>query len=286
MRPTEISQAVKNFGEMTHCLSETDLNREWSWKDYDEGLRFVFFRVYEELRQLGARLGRSRSMTDQPLTTAQHTLAQYHAAYRDLQAVLIGVSNADAARPPSDDEWSMRKALLHMIAAERTFFAVNCEALQHVRSGDGRPMEMSDEAWQAFWRGDNFDELKKEATTSELMVYYDQMHWRVLTELSDISEDELRTSVIFWESTPMPMEFRLHRFDAHLRQHTIQIEKTLQDLDVPLTEAKRLLRLIYAALAEVESQTIGVKDFGAVEQTEVLTLINAYYEEINEILKS
>ena len=28
----------------------------------------------------------------------------------------------------------------------------------------------------------------------------------------------------------MPIEFRLHRFDSHLRQHTIQAEKTLAGL--------------------------------------------------------
>ena len=89
---------------------------------------------------------------------------------------------------------------------------------------------------------------------------------------------------IFWESTPMPLEFRLHRFDAHLRQHTIQIEKTLKAIGLPFTEAKRLLRLIYAALADVENQAIGLEDFGGLEQAKVVTLINDYSNEVNEIL--
>lgn len=286
MKPTDIDQAVQNFAGMTHNLGDSDLNREWSWKGYEEGLRFVFFRVYEDLRQLGARLGRLRSKTNQPLTTAQYILAQYYAAYRDLQAVLIGVSDADAARPPAEDEWPVRKALLHIIAAERTFFAINLDALQQRRGGEARPQEMSDEAWEAFWHGDEFDGLKKSAPMSELMAYYERLHWWVLAELAGISDEELGTPVVFWESTPMSLEFRLHRFDSHMRQHTIQIEKTLQALQMSLPESKRLLRLIYAALAEAEGHTIGLEDFGIAERAEVVTLMNLYCDEIDELMRA
>jgi hypothetical protein len=285
MKPTKLSQAVQKFAEITHRLKDSELDSEWTWKEYDEGVRFAFFRVYEELHQLGARLGSSRSSSHHPLTTAQRTLGQYHAAYRDLQAVLIGVSDADAARPPADGEWPVRETLAHMIGAERAFFAVNLDALQRVRSKDGRPLEMSDEDWETFWRGDAFDELKKEAALSELVAYHDDLHWRIETELAGISEEELLTPVVFWESTPFPLEFRLHRFDAHLRQHTIQIEKTLEAINIPFTEAKRLLHLIYAALAVVESQTIGAEAFGEAEQGQVQALINGYTNEINQILK-
>ncbi|MCK4899736.1 MAG: DinB family protein [Anaerolineales bacterium] len=285
MKPTKLSQAVQNYAEITHLLTDSELDSEWSWKDYNEGVRFAFFRIYEELRQLASRLGSSRSSSSQPLTTAQLTLAQYHAAYRDLQAVLIGVSDAESVRPPAENEWPVREALVHIISAERAFFAVNLDALERMRSEDGRPLEMSEEAWDVFWMGDTFKKLKEGAASSELLAYYDKLHWRILTELTGITEDELLTPVVFWESTPMSLEFRTHRFDAHLRQHTIQVEKTLEAINIPFTEAKRLLRLIYAALAEVETQTIGAWDFGAAEQGKVLGLINGYTDEINEILK-
>jgi hypothetical protein len=50
----------------------------------------------------------------------------------------------------------------------------------------------------------------------------------------------------------MPIRFRLHRFEEHLRQHTIQLDKTLAAIRPP-TEAHRLVRNIYNALADVES---------------------------------
>ena len=92
---TEITliQAVEKFAAVTYGLSDDNLDRAWSWWAYDEGVRFAFFRVYEELRELAATLITERTTRGKPITTAQHSLAQYHAAYRDLQAVLIGVDD-------------------------------------------------------------------------------------------------------------------------------------------------------------------------------------------------
>ncbi len=53
----------------------------------------------------------------------------------------------------------------------------------------------------------------------------------------------------------MPLRFRLHRFEEHLRQHTIQLDKTLVAIDRVPTEAQRLVRNIYNALADVETES-------------------------------
>ena len=67
----------------------------------------------------------------------------------------------------------------------------------------------------------------------------------------------------------MPLEFRLHRFSSHMRQHTIQVEKTLVMLGCPPSETWRLLRIIYSALAAVESVTIGDESFDLKRQNEL-----------------
>lgn len=284
MNGTNLLRAVEKFASLTQPLSGTDLEREWSWMEYSEGVRFAFFRVYEELRQLAARLGTIRANSDYSLTNAQRTLAQYHSAYRDLQAILLGISDENALHSPAEDEWPVREVLIHVIAAERAFFAVNFDALERVRTGDGRPLEMSEEAWQAIWVGDTFDQHKESAPSSELLAYYGELHRRVLGEFAGITEDELSIPAVFWESSPMTVEFRLHRFDAHLRQHTVQAEKTLEAIGFPLGEAKRLLRLIYAALAEAEGPTIGAWDLGLEKQEMVANQIAEYTNEIAKTL--
>jgi hypothetical protein len=61
----------------------------------------------------------------------------------------------------------------------------------------------------------------------------------------------------------MPVQFRLLRFDSHLRQHTIQVEKTLEATGRGPNEARRLIRILYAALAELEAALLGFQPEGA-----------------------
>ena len=82
----------------------------------------------------------------------------------------------------------------------------------------------------------------------------------------------------------MSLRFRLHRFDSHLRQHVVQIEKTLESIGRSPNEAQRLLRLIYAALAEVEGATIGDWEVGAALRHEAAEEIAARAGEIADIL--
>jgi hypothetical protein len=82
----------------------------------------------------------------------------------------------------------------------------------------------------------------------------------------------------------MTVEFRLHRLDSHLRQRTVQIELLLEGLGQTPGEAKRLLRLVYAALAEVEAVIIGDWTLGKGEQQELAAEIRLRVEEIGEIV--
>ena len=63
----------------------------------------------------------------------------------------------------------------------------------------------------------------------------------------------------FWEETRFPIQHRLHRYEAHYTQHTIQIDKTLAAIGNAPTESMRLIRKLYAALAEAEGMMIGLE---------------------------
>jgi hypothetical protein len=250
--------AVGQFSALTQGFSDSDLNRPWGWREYDEGIRFAFFRIYEELCQLAARLESAA-----PDSTARRILSQYHVAYRELQAVLLGVSDDLAAQPPAEGEWPAREALAHIVQAERGFFTTNHFGLQHLRQGLADPFEMTEEIWNNFWADAPFAELSERGALSEILAYQARLHPRILAAFADVSADELRAPIKFWESELLPLEFRLHRFTSHLRQHTIQIEKTLAALGRSPTEAARLLRLIYAALGAAEGATLGAEDSDA-----------------------
>lgn len=251
--------AMTEFARLTWGLTDADLEIAWEWQDYQEGVRFSFFRNYETLRELVVRLAAERLSLGQASTSAQRILAQYHAAFRDLQAVLLGYDAARLEQVPAEGEWSARQALDHMIRAERNFYFMVHFALQDARSGDGRLTEATEAMWDEFWQGDPYSGLRDAGSPQDMLAYYEKLHTRILDEFVDISEAELDAPAVFWENQPYPIRFRLHRFDSHLRQHTIQIEKTLLAIGGPLNEARRLLRLIFAALAEAEGVVLGTR---------------------------
>ena len=290
MTELNLTQAVEKFALTTCHLTDDDIDRKWDWRAYREGVRYAMFRTYEELRTLAAKLIAERTTKGPPFSTAHHALAQYHAAYRDLQAILIGTDEALLNKPPVPNEWPLRIILGHILIAEREFFARIWHAVQHYRSSEvaeeekPTPLEMTDEEVAEFVGSyDEFERTMNRLSISGITAFYDSLHKRVLRELTDIKGFELEAESLWWEGTPFTVEFRLHRLDAHLRQHTVQIEKTLEALVGPPSEARRLLRLIYAALADVDSMIIGDWGFGKTERHELAGKISVRADEVSAI---
>jgi len=283
---TTLAQSVDKFAHITQAVPDARLERAWAWGAYDsEGVRFAFFRTYEELRELAARMASERAAHGQAISSAQRILAQYHAAYRDLQAVLLGIAPDQVDRAPAEGEWPLRKVVAHIVRADLGFYGVVRYALDRHRTADGRPAEIPDEAWDSIiGEGESSFQAIMEGPFADLQTYYNAFHERVLQEFADISPEELDKPSMYWEGTEMRLRFRLHRFDSHMRQHTVQIEKTLEGIGHRLNEAKRLLRLIYAALAEAEGAAIGAWELAADHRREVAAKIGARADEIGEIL--
>ncbi len=286
MAGVSLEQAVFAFADLTHAIKDEDLERKWAWQDYEEGVRFAFFRNYEDLRSLATKLDHMRITSGMAPTSAQCVLSQYHQAYRDLQAVLLGADESLAQQFPAEGEWSLWDTLVHIVKAEGTFFAINLYALDGARSQDGRPLDMPEEAWDEFWANDPYKTIFDSRRIGDLLSYYDQLHTRVMQEFSGVSEAELDLPVLFWENKTMPLRFRLHRFDSHMRQHTIQAEKVWNTIRPPINEAKRLLRLIYHALAEVEGTCLGIPELGRQERDDIARQIANRTQEIARVLAS
>jgi hypothetical protein len=113
-----------------------------------------------------------------------------------------------------------------------------------------------------------------------MLAYYRAFHPEILKDFSTITDSELDLQSTFWEETRFPIHHCLHRFDAHLTQHTVQIDKTLVEIGRPPSEAKRLIRKIYAALAEAEAMMIGTEK---IDDTVILGTASSIVERTNEI---
>jgi hypothetical protein len=258
MFDTRLRQAIEDLATLMLPLSEKDLEREWVWKDHDEeGIRFAFFVTLQELRDLAVTLAKLRSNP----TAAQLILSQYHAAFLDLQAALLGLSSEEAERAPAEGEWSIQRAYAHILGTEINFTIVVRYALEGHRAGTWTPDRFSDADADRLAGINDEEYLALIKSPVDGMIAYDrELHERIIEEFSRITDQELDLPSTFWEETRFPIRHRLHRYEAHFVQHTVQIDKTLVAIGQAPTDSKRLLRKIFAALAEAEGSMIGVEN--------------------------
>lgn len=242
------TQAVERLVKASVHLSEADLDRTYVWRDYDDdGLRFALLTAHHILRDTAAAAAAARLRAGQPFTEAQRILAQVHEAYRDLTGALAGTSEAELDTAPPDGQWSLREVLKHMLGAEVSFLAAIEVGLDAVRAG--KPSEGSEAAWEAK-RHPPEDPAGSRVDALNALF---RSHVAILRALASMTDAELDTPTFFWEGAAYPARFRMHRFEEHVRQHTIQVDKTLVAIGHPPTEAERLVRIVYTALAGVES---------------------------------
>ena len=252
---TELINAVEDFSTLMLPVSEKELEREWIWKDHDEeGIRFAFFVTIQELRQLAVQLAANRK----PLTQAQHILGQYHKQFMDLQAAIFGLSKEDSERASAEGEWPVQQVYAHILGAEIGFSGVVRYALERHRAGAWKPERMSDEDETRIvgLTEDEYNTLMN-APFKDMLTFHREFHPGIIDEFSSITDAELELPSTFWEETRFPIRHRLHRYEAHFIQHTVQIDKTLVAIEQAPNESKRLIRYLFAALAEVNANLIG-----------------------------
>ena len=280
-----LTTAVENCTRLILPLTEKDLEREWIWKDHDEeGIRFACFVTLQELRHLAVTLTTLPASRNR--TPAQHILSQYHAAYMDLQATVLGLTDEDAEQIPSEGEWQVRKVYAHILGAEINFTIVIRYALEKHRTGTWTPEKISDEddSRLAGMSEAEYHALM-DSPLSNMLAFHRTLHATILDEFSSITNDELDLPSTFWEETRFPIQHRLHRYEAHFVQHTIQIDKTLVTIGQAPTESQRLIRKIYAALAEAEGQMLGAEKIDDTVILATASSIQARTKEIEKILK-
>ena len=247
-----VTEAVERLIAATVGLPDVDLDRPYAWEEYDEdGLRFALLTAHHELRDVTARAAAARLAAGRPFSEGQRILAQFHEAYRDLTGALAGTSEGDLDAVPPDAQWPLREILGHLLQAESGFLAAIEVALEAARAG--RAAVPDEVAFTAKRRAP----LDPAGSRADALQALFRSHVAILRALDGVTDGELDTPSYFWERTGYPIRFRMHRFEEHLRQHTIQVDKTLIAIGHPPSEAERLSRNLHTALAGLESVAAG-----------------------------
>ena len=260
-----VAAILESFDRGLRALDDSSLEAFWAWESYDEeGVRFGILRTTEQVGDAAIEIAARRLETGVGPTRAQRILGRYLVAWRELWSV---ADRADAVldTSPREGEWPLRTILDHLVEADLGFLVTIRNGLDQQRVGVAVTKSVgSDEQWLALaevedlaWRG-AFD-----GSLEDIRIFHRAARDRIVGRFAGLSDDELTATSPFWDGE-RPNRFRLGRFESHLRQHTIQIEKALQATIGPPREVERLLRLLARATGDVEAAAVGA-DPGLVE---------------------
>ncbi len=252
---TTLSPFIIDFASTVCRWPTSFLNvQTWGWDDY-QGVRYAPLHGAMALRALAGRLHAERTAAGKHITLAQHALADHQLAFRDLQALLLGCNDALLDVEPAPGAWPLRTIVAHVHSTERKFLATILNTL------DGGPPEELGAAAIATRTGERL-ETQHEGALDEIWSAYARVHAKVQEWLAFLEDEELQRASTMWEATPYTVLYRMHRFAAHVREHTSQVETTLHMLNGAPGEGALLARQLMAALAEVEGIRLGMGNLG------------------------
>jgi hypothetical protein len=257
---TSLTAAVRAFSDALVHVPDSTLTEPWSgvpgkgdWSEYSDNLGEIVFLIYQKLRELAGDIQNERMHRGFAPTRAQRILGQHRLAYRDLIGVLAGVHDDELDLAPLEAEWSIRGVIAHTSMAEWWAYRPHIRhALQLYRAGLP-PTELTANETV----GENGEPIDTFGPLPELIKRYEHFHTTVTREFASVTDAELRAPSAWWEREPVQVGFRLYRFDWHIRDHTVQIEKILEAIGHQRTETQLRARALYGALGEVEASLIG-----------------------------
>lgn len=225
-------------------VPDDSLERPWDWDGRGEiDLRYGFFHPIEDLEGTAAeidRLGDTRSRARVIVTPAA-------VAVWDLLGVLAGLTDGDLDADPGGGEWTIRLALAHTIASQRSYaLYTNWWRQQRIAAGTSPLPEPPDD----------LDGPKPEETYADGSL--EEVRARILGALdeaahrtADIEDGELGLAGR-WSGKSVTVAFRQGRWSPHIAEHTIQIDKTLVMLGRQPSEVDRLVRRVAVAWGRIE----------------------------------
>jgi hypothetical protein len=225
-------------------VSDGVLERPWHWDHRgDIELRYGFFHPIQELEGTAAeiaRLGDTRSRARVIVTPAA-------VAAWGLLGWLAGLTDDDLDADPGGGEWTIRIALAHTIATQRSY-AIYTDWWRQQRIPAGtRPLPEPPDDLDAPELEETYADGSLEEVRARLLDTLDE----AARQTADIDDEELGLAGR-WSGTPVTVAFRQGRWAPHIAEHTVQVDKTLVMLGRPPTEVDRLVRGVATAWGLVE----------------------------------
>lgn len=231
------------------ALGDPDLEGDFWWRRRDQQDDFSRRHGLYMLSELIlAEADRLTPMESEGTALAGHVVE----ASWDLRVLLLAIDAPIASSEPKPEEWTIAQAMDHMLGSQEFWNILFYLWLEQARRGEQLAFRHRGEEIRA--RSSGGDELvtEPEALIEEL----DELVEHACRNVVDIEALGLlhEPEVGFNRGpNPVPLAYYPRRWAAHLREHTVQVEKSLAWLGREPTEQQRIARVTAGALGELEA---------------------------------
>ncbi len=250
----DVMAAVRELATIT----DADLAKPWAWKgDGENEIRYGFYEIFEAFERAGIDAEAAIRASKLERGRAADLIAPATAARWDLQGILLQLPDAAWDANPGDEEWTVRQTLGHTIGGQRSYGAVTAWWQAQAHPADANLPKVRaplDDVLPS-------DEEEEAGTPAELRARLDEVLDRSAERLAGLPPERLAIGSR-WMGFAVDVGFRIGRWSSHIREHTIQVEKTLVMIGHTPTEVDRLIRLILAAWGRAEAKVYGSADGG------------------------
>jgi DinB family protein len=237
------------------AIPEAALARPWAWiGGSEEEVRYGAYRATEALEQAEIEARTRVSPADAGERVAARIVAPSTAARWDLHGLLLPLPDVLLDADPGGGEWTIRLTVGHTITSQRAYGWGTAWWLANPHeAGDPKlPEGVPEEVWTA---------LPDEATAAdgpapEVRARLDAILDLSAERLAGLPDDRLALAAR-WSGFAVTVGFRLGRWSSHLREHTLQVEKTMAMLGHAPSEPQRLTRILLAAYGRAEATVFG-----------------------------
>jgi len=236
-------------------VPDTALDVPWRWRSTDMDdleLRYGVYWIHERLEAaIGAiEVGRSDGRAA-AIGPAVPPLAAMAAARWELRGALAPLSATDWDSDPGGGEWTIRRTVGHIIGGQRSYGWYNA---WYAREGVvGREtVRPPDEVMPP----EPTEDEEAAGAPSAVLGRFDDIVDANAGAAARLDAAAMRVSAR-WAGLPVTIDFRLGRYGSHIREHTVQVDKTLAMLGRQPSEVERLVRLVLATYGRLEARLVG-----------------------------
>jgi uncharacterized damage-inducible protein DinB len=242
-------------------IPDAALPKQWLWQGHDhgDGVRYGMYRAAETIEAADAAL--EVALAEAPVRPpaavrgAPATIARWA-----LHGRLAALDDAVLDRVARDGEWTIRQTLAHIVDAQRSYGWFTRWWLRQPL-GEGRPARVTDDAEAASMVDLPGEEAEGAGSLAEIRSRLDHVLDEWALRYADLDATALAARAT-WAGVPVDIDFRIGRWASHIREHTVQVDKTLDWLGYSPTEPARIVRDLYAAWGRLEARLFPVAPAG------------------------